>query len=46
MLKNMDAASLADSVIELSSTNLLIGKMMKEKNGNYVSLSEFEKFEE
>lgn len=43
MLKNMDAASLADSVIELSSRNLLIGKMMKEKNGNCVSLSEFEK---
>ncbi|XP_068497947.1 uncharacterized protein [Phaseolus vulgaris] len=43
MLKNMDVASLADSVIELSSRNLLIGKMMKEKNGNCVSLSEFEK---
>ena len=43
MLKNMDAASLADSIIELSSRSLLIGKMMKEKNGNCVSLSEFEK---
>ncbi|XP_068483422.1 golgin IMH1-like [Phaseolus vulgaris] len=39
----MDAASLADSIIELSSRSLLIGKMMKEKNGNCVSLSEFEK---
>jgi len=43
MLKSMDAASLADSIIELSSRSLLIGKMMKEKNGNCVSLSEFEK---
>jgi len=43
MLKTMDAASLADSVIELSSRNLLIGKMMKEKNGNCVALSEFDK---
>ena len=43
MLKNMDVASLADSIIELSSKSLLIGKMMKEKNGNCVSLSEFEK---
>ena len=43
MLKNMDAASLSDSIIELSSRGLLFGKMMKEKNGNCVSLSEFEK---
>ena len=43
MLKTMDAASLADSVIELSSRNLLIGKMLKEKNGNCVALSEFDK---
>ena len=43
MLKTMDAASLADSVIELSSRNLLIGKMMKEKNGDCVALSEFDK---
>ena len=42
MLKTMDAASLADSVIELSSRNLFIGKMMKEKNGNCVALSEFD----
>ena len=43
MLKSMDAASLADSVIELSSRSLLLGKMLKEKNVNSVALSEFEK---
>ena len=43
MLKGIDAASLADSIIEISSRTLLIGKMMKAKNGNCVSLAEFEK---
>ena len=43
MLKATDAASLADSIIELSSRSILIGKMMKAKNGNCVSLAEFEK---
>jgi len=43
MLKATDAASLVDSIIELSSRTLLIGKMMKAKNGNCVSLAEFEK---
>lgn len=39
MLKATDDASLADSIIELSSRTLLIGKMMKAKNGNCVSLA-------
>jgi len=43
MLKATDAASLADSIIELSSITLLIGKMMKAKNGSCLSLAEFEK---
>jgi len=43
MLKAEDAASLADSIIELSSRTLLIGKMVKAKNGSCVSLAEFEK---
>jgi len=43
MLKATDVASLADSIIELSSKTLLIGKMLKAKNGNCVSLAEFEK---
>jgi len=43
MLKATDVASLADSIIELSSRTLLIGKIMKAKNGNCVSLAEFEK---
>ena len=43
MLKAESAASLADSIIELSSRTLLIGKMVKAKNGSCVSLAEFEK---
>jgi len=43
MLKAANAASLAISIIELSSRTLLIGKMVKAKNGSCVSLAEFEK---
>ena len=43
MLKAKDAASLADSIIELSSRTLLIGKMVKAKNGSCVSHADFEK---
>jgi len=43
MLKATDVASLADSIIELSSRTLLIGKMMKTKSANSISFAEFEK---
>jgi len=43
MLKATDAASLADSIIELSSQALLIEKMMKTKSENNISFAEFEK---
>jgi len=43
LLKAEDSAYLADSIIELSSRTLLIGKMLKAKNGNCVTLADFEK---
>jgi len=43
MLKATDAASLADSIIELSSRALLIGKMMNTKSANSISFDEFAK---
>jgi len=43
MLKAFDAPSLADSVIELSSRTLLIGKMMKEKSTSGISSTDFER---
>jgi len=43
MLKATDAATLADSIIELSSRTLLIGKMMKTKSANSISFAEVEK---
>jgi len=43
MLKASDAPSLADSIIDLSSRTLLIGKMMKEKSANGISSAEFDK---
>ena len=43
MLKASDAPSLTDSITELSSRTLLIGKMMKEKSASDISYAEFEK---
>jgi len=46
MLKAADVASLVDSIIEISSQTLLIGKMMKTKSENSISFAEFEKMKD
>jgi len=43
MLKASDVATLTESIIELSSRTLLIGKMMKEKSEISISSAEFDK---
>jgi len=46
MLKTSDIPSLADSVVELASHTLLIGKIIKEESISGISSAEFEKLKE